>query len=156
MDPFLSNLKQLLVILVKQDYGTPLFWGILAVAVVALFFIAGTVSRVIFGIDGGLPKTFLAQFLVAAVFLAGTAAALTWVQPSLVTSAIIGGILAIGALVALRKMLGGKLGPAIGITVFSLGLFVLIAQFGGQVAKSLANKAETLKPANDPKFEKAS
>lgn len=155
MDDYLRNLKELLGLICRQTWGTPGFWVIGSVALLALFFGSGTMARVIFGKDTGLVKTFVAMLVV---FIAGAATAtawLTWGNDSCAIAGALGAAVALGALYPAAKFLRIPYGPAFGIGVFSLGLFAGVAQGGGRACKALADSSASIEEKSSARFKSA-
>lgn len=147
MNSYLNNLHELLSLLCRHTWSTAAFWLTLAVAIVALFFGAGTVSRVIFGKENGLMKPFLAVAVVIVCALAADAAWLTWGGSSGPVMVVAGVFGAIGGLIGVwfaSFILRIAYGPSLGIAVFSVVLFVAAAQGAGYVSRFVMDAASRL------------
>lgn len=152
MDNYLRNLKELLGLICRQTWGTPGFWVIGAVALVVLFFASGTMARVIFGKDTGLVKTFLAELVIFAAGVATATAWLTWGNDSCLIGGALGGAVSLGMVYLAGMFLVIPYWPAFGISVFSLGLFIGVAQGGGYACKAIADNASSIEEKKSADF----
>lgn len=155
MDKFITNLQELAVIVANRPWNTPLFWTVVAASFLVLYFAAGLISRLIFGVSNGLLRPFLSQLAVIVTLAAATAALVTWTTLALPVAAGIAGVVALGVVFLVKFLIGGKFGPAVGITVFSLAIFGVVAQCSGQLAKTIGDKATTLEQHEKDNFDRA-
>jgi hypothetical protein len=155
MDAYLHNLRELLSLMCRQAWSTSLFWGVAAVSLLALFFGAGTMARVIFGKDTGLVKTFAAKLVVFVCALAVTGVWLTWGDGSLTIALILGGVTALAAFWLSGYVLRIPYWPAFGIGVFALALLIGVAQGAGYGCKVIADSASRIEDRTSVRFEKA-
>lgn len=145
MNSFLHNLRELFTTITDQSWGSTAGYVTLAITVVILAFSAGTVARVIFGKDTGLPKTAIATLLVIAAGLAGAAASLTWVGSNPTYAAVAGVVAALAGVLPAGRVLGLPYGQAFGIMLFSVAITAAGAFGSGKAAKALSAGAEEIK-----------
>lgn len=155
MDKYITNLQELASIVTKQPWNTPLFWTVFVAAFFVLYFAAGLVARLIFGVNNGLLRPFLSQLAVIVVVAAVTAALVTWTNLALAVAAGLAGVLGFGVVWLVKFLIGNKYGPAVGITIFSLVAFAGVAQCGGGLAKAIGDNASSLEQQGKDNFDRA-
>lgn len=155
MDKFITNLQELAVIVANRPWNTPLFWTVVIASFLVLYFAAGLVSRLIFGVSNGLLRPFLSQLAVIVTLAATTAALITWTPVAPPVAAGIAAVVALGAVYLVKFLIGNKFGPAVGITIFSLVIFGVVARCSGQLAKTLGDKASSLEQHEKDNFDRA-
>ena len=149
MNTYYSQLRELCSSLCAQEWASNAFWLAAGVAIVALFFGAGTIARVIFSKDIGLVKTFLGMAAASAAAFAASAAWLTWGGPSMPLALSLGALAAGLALWVFSLLVRIPFGPVFGIGLTSLLLFGGVAHGAGRLCKLVAEVSVSVdaKPA---------